>query len=547
MTDFDLTHFNSGTQKESDFLAGFIARQDSLRFFLAQLRNVFPKQAGRHQLIVAPRGYGKTSLLRRIKIAVRDKKEFNERFIALAFREEQHNVISLDIFWRNCLQSLLEAREEERASEAELTFLDNLWSRSTPRSFLPRDEQDGDPIWQSFADYCSRLDRRPILLIDNLDTLLAGIPDIHQWTLRSILQRPDGPIMIAAASKFPEAINDPSTPFHDFFRLNTLKALSDKEVLACLSELAKRRGEKGHPVRMMLENDPGRITSLNTMAGGNPRTLGVLYSVLESHMSDDVLAQLTAMLDTFTGWYQARTEELPLQSRAVFDALALNWDPMTAAAIGTVTGLDTSTVSSHLNRLEKTGYAEVVPLSKKRKGRNAYQVSERFFNIWYLMRNGSRHTRQKIRFLTIFLRSCFSTKELHVMAISKLNHVSSAESILALAASIEDQNLRSMLLSMAADELPQFQKLDEIRIFVEEISSSLQKHDDLEKTGSLEEFRQIGQNIIQDLQANKLQDVEARCLSLIAVETGPRLGCLGSYMAYSCRYFQNDIARRKLP
>jgi hypothetical protein len=110
------------------------------------------------------------------------------------------------------------------------------------------------------------------------------------------------------------------------------------------------------------------------MAGGNPRTLGVLYTVLESHMSDDVLGQLSAMLDTFTGWYQVRTEELPMQSRTVFDALALNWDPMTVVEISVVTGLDTPSVSSQLSRLEKSAYAEAVSQSKTKKGRNAYQV-----------------------------------------------------------------------------------------------------------------------------------------------------------------------------
>jgi hypothetical protein len=110
------------------------------------------------------------------------------------------------------------------------------------------------------------------------------------------------------------------------------------------------------------------------MAGGNPRTLGVLYTVLESHMSDDVLGQLSAMLDTFTGWYQVRTEELPMQSRTVFDALALNWDPMTVVEISVVTGLDTPSVSSQMSRLEKSAYAEAVSQSKTKKGRNAYQV-----------------------------------------------------------------------------------------------------------------------------------------------------------------------------
>ena len=470
MTSFDITHFNSGTQKEPDFLASFIARQDVLNFFLAQLRNTQDQQSAKHHLIIAPRGYGKTSLLRRIKIALRDEPEFKSRYIPLSFREEQHNVISLDVFWRNCLQALLEAREDEHADSAEIDTLDKIWKMHAPRSELKREEQEGTPACTAFVDHCRMLGRRPVLLIDNLDALLAGLIEPHQWGLRTELQKPDGPVLIAAASRYPESLSDTKAAFFDFFRISTLSPLSDHEVMACLRELALKRGKKGLRVREMLDTDPGRISALNTMAGGNPRTLGVLYTVLEAHMSDDVLAQLSAMLDTFTGWYQARTEELPLQSRAVFDALALNWDPMTAADIGKITGLDTPTVSSHLSRLEKNGYAENVSLSKTKKSRNGYQVSERFFNIWYLMRNGPRRTRQAIKFLTIFLRSCFSRQELHTMAKDKLqNGIGRVESTLALAASIGDTRLRGRLLDTAENCLAQLERADDTRALVNEL------------------------------------------------------------------------------
>ena len=161
MTSFDITHFNPGIQKEADFLANFIARQDMLQFYLAQLRNTQDQQTARHHLIIAPRGYGKTSLLRRIKIALRDETEFNARYIPLSFREEQHNVISLDIFWRNCLQALLEARDDEHADDAELDKLDQLWQKYAPRSALKREEQDGAPAWEAFAGHCRGLRRRP--------------------------------------------------------------------------------------------------------------------------------------------------------------------------------------------------------------------------------------------------------------------------------------------------------------------------------------------------------------------------------------------------
>jgi tetratricopeptide (TPR) repeat protein len=445
----DFTFFNPRSQKESDFLLNFVARTTTLSFFLQQLRLTAPNQAARHLLVVAPRGYGKTSLLRRISIAVRTEAEFNAQFIALTFREEQHNVISLDVFWRNCLVALLEAREDEGASPAENASLEALCKQHAVRHLLKRDEQDGEPAWQAFHAHCQHLGRRAVLLIDNLDSLLAGLTDQHQWGLRRVLQREDGPCLMAAASRYPESTHDTKAAFFDFFRIQTLDRLSDSEVMLCLRTLATHRGDSGKKVIDLINTDPGRISALNTLSGGNPRTLAVLYSVLEAHMSEDILSQLNSMLDTFTGWYQARTEELPLQTRAVFDALALNWNPMTAAALGAATGLDTPTVSSHLARMEKLGFAESVSLSSKRKGRNGYQVSERFFNIWYLMRHGPRSTQRAVKFLTTFLQSCFSNNELRDMASKALNGENSQPAYaLALATSLRPSRMRDQLLKM---------------------------------------------------------------------------------------------------
>ena len=408
----DLTFFNPRAQKEADFLAAFCARQNTLEFFLRQLRRLAGSQApAQHHLIVAPRGYGKTSLLRRIAIAIRQDDSLRAHWLPLSFREEQHNVISLDVLWQNCLQSLQEALDSEGADEATLDALDDVIDQHAPRSQLKREAQDGRPAESYLLDYCRRHGRRPLLLIDNLDALLAGLSTEHQWAWRASLQAANGPVLLAAAARYPEALRDHDAAFYDFFRLHPLERLSDAEVMQCLSHIARQRGDKGAAVLDQLQRQPGKITTLNTLAGGNPRTLSVLYSVLEAHMSEDVLDNLSAMLDQFTGWYQARTEELPMQARAVFDAVALHWDPITAAQLASVTGLDVTAINSQLSRLDKQGYIEAAKLSHSGKGRNAYQVSERFYNIWYLMRHGSRRLERSIRFLTAFLQSLYTPDE----------------------------------------------------------------------------------------------------------------------------------------
>lgn len=493
----DFTHFNPLSQKEEDFLANFVARSDVFEYFLRQLHLLEPTRPANHHLIVAQRGYGKTSLLRRLAIAVRTEQEISSRLIALSFREEQHNVISLDVFWRNCLQSLLEVREDEKASEQEIELLDAAWEKHPPRQSLKREHQDGEPAKQEFSTHCERLDRRPLLLIDNLDALLAGLSENHQWSLRNDLQSEDGPMLIAAASRYPKSTHDQSSAFYDFFKIHTLDKLDDNEVMECLLIRAKNRKKHGKKVLNLIEKNPGRIAALNTLAGGNPRTLGVLYSVLESNASADVLSQLSAMLDTFTGWYQARTEELPIQSRAVFDALALNWDPMTAAAVGEATGLETTVASSQLSRLEKSGYVESVSLSMPKKGRNGYQVCERFFNIWYLMRNGPRRVRKSIKFLAVFLQSCFSTRERQSIARTILSDAKADPSYaLALASSLNNDSMKAQLLEHANSQSFRLGTAKEYKSVI----------DDLRKTNTVERITSSQEQTTSDTESTNNPD-----------------------------------------
>ncbi len=62
--------------KEADFLVGFVARVELVQFLLSQLR-LSANGDVRHRLILGQRGMGKTSLLRRLQIGIRDDSEMS--------------------------------------------------------------------------------------------------------------------------------------------------------------------------------------------------------------------------------------------------------------------------------------------------------------------------------------------------------------------------------------------------------------------------------------------------------------------------------------
>ncbi|RNJ49319.1 tetratricopeptide repeat protein [Methylocystis hirsuta] len=394
--------YNQDRVDDSTFIANFVARHAEFDSLLASLRANAKGGAARHEIIVGARGMGKTSLLRRIAIAIGEDEELSRAFIALRFREEQYNVISLAAFWRNCCDAL--AEWYEKAARPDLA----------KRLDAAIEKGDAGMLEAAFLDVCKALERRAVLLLDNLDLILDNLKDDDTWRLRSVLQSARGPIVIGAATQFLVQSGDRNAPFYEFFHPHILEPLGEKELLGCLRALASRRGEKGAPVLALLAKEPERALALYALTGGNPRILALIYQLLERADSHEIFSDLEALLDQVTPFYKARVEEYTGASqRAVIDAVALNWDPISSGEIAAATGIQVTTISPALDRLKRDGFIEEVQGSGARA---KYQLAERFLNIWYLMRHGTRQTRQKLRWLTILLARLFSESELERLA-----------------------------------------------------------------------------------------------------------------------------------
>ena len=381
--------------------------------------------------------------------------------LPLTFREEQYNVHNLHVFWCNCLDALGDWFEREgqpdKAEQLDEDVAELLRGEIDP---------DGSPAYEIFSIWAKREGRRPLLLLDNVDLILNGLHD-HDWSLRRALQESGGVVLVGAASTYLEQTVDPKAAFYDFFGVTVLEPLSAEELMTCLRRLADARGEPGKPVLQVLGNDPGRIRTLHALTGGNPRTLTVLYLLLEAEADGDVLRDLEHLLDQVTVLYKARVEDLAPQARVVLDAVALNWDPILAAGVAEITGLEVQAASSQLERLRKAGVLEKVSVSTT--SRAAFQLTERFFNIWYLMRHGPRRQRTRLRWLTGFLRGFFSPAQLRERALGVLrgNKALGPECgsyCLALADAVGDRDLGNLLTQQGRELMEQFAKTQGKRI-----------------------------------------------------------------------------------
>ncbi|HRD67088.1 MAG TPA: tetratricopeptide repeat protein [Candidatus Competibacter sp.] len=449
----NLAVYNPAILDDSDFLAGFVARRDLADSLLARLGEITPRGQAKHYLILGQRGMGKTSLLRRLALGVREDAALAAVLLPLTFREEQYNVHNLHTFWLNCLDALGDYFEKtgqtDKADEID---------RDTAMLMRGDTDVEGAAALDVFKRWAKREGRRPLLLLDNIDFILDGLGAQH-WSLRRVMQEAGGIVVVGASAAYLEATADPKGAFYDFFQVTVLEKLGQDELFACLRRLAQERGAEGRKVLNVLNHDPGRIRALHDLTGGNPRTLVLLYLLLELDAEGDVFSDLERLLDQVTVLYKARVEDLAPQARVVLDAVALAWNPVTAADVAAATALETSAVSTQLDRLQKNGVVEKVSLSST--ARAGFQLGERFFNIWYLMRHGPRRQKTRLRWLTSFLRGFYSPTQLNERALELLkgNNRQGLERghyAMALGEAVDDKGLRHLLAQEARAEFERF-------------------------------------------------------------------------------------------
>jgi len=429
--------FNPGRLSDEEIEQFFITRIPFFEYLFEKIASERPKSIPQHYLVIGQRGMGKTSLLMRIAAELR-KAPHDKKFIALSFPEEQYNVDRLSKFWLNCIDALADALDKEN-NKTELELLD-----AEIATITKQNDVEAKTIYELFCKWTTKIKRRPVLLVDNLNLIFAKITTEEQHQLRGTLISNDAPILVgASASTIEETINY-GAPFYDAFQISYLKKLSFEESLEVLLNLAKITGNENFGNNVYKKR--GRLEALYQLTGGTPRTLSILFPLIQDGFSENIQTDLDALLDVITPLYKARFEELAPQLQIVMDAVALHWDPINLNQLRTATRLPNSILSPQLKRLTEIGWLQKLDAYKAKGG--AYELSERFFNIWYLMRRSSRRQKRELYCLTKFLES-FYGKDLHDIAKNRItcksesiNHITID---LALADAVKDKLVSEQL------------------------------------------------------------------------------------------------------
>ncbi len=382
--------YNPGFLTDEELIASFCVRTRELESIVEMLREC-TGSSNQHQIVIGPRGSGKTSLLLRVAAEVRRDAGLSAAFFPVVFAEESYEVATAGEFWLECLARLADqAPQPEDGPDLRQTF-ENLRT-------IRDDGTLGERCLAALLDFSDREGKRLVLMVENLNMMFRDMADSGEagWRLRRTLQTEPRIVLLASAtSRFAE-IDQPKQAFYDLFRTLTLHPLGTSECAELWEAVSGRCAPQD------------TIRSLEILTGGSPRLLAILARFGGGLSFRELMTNLLDLVDDHTEYFKSHLESLPAQERRVYLALADLWKPALTKEIADRARLETSKCSAQLTRLVERGAVQVAGGTVRRK---QYYLSERLYNIYYLLRR-NRGPDRLIEALIRFMASYYSPPEL---------------------------------------------------------------------------------------------------------------------------------------
>ena len=377
--------FNPGTlQSDQEVIGQFVVRDHEFRIVLEVLCGNVDSPSCQHVLLVAPRGRGKTMLLARVAAALRTDEALSGRLLPVRFMEESQEIFDLADFWLEALFYLIREcapQDPELVRELRATH-DDLAAR-----------RQGDAIEQharsAVLEAADRLERKLVLMVENLQSLCDDVDADFGWKLREILQSEPQIVLLGTATSRFEGLDDAAQPFFELFRIVDLAPLTTCECRRLW------RAVSGDAVSRR------EIRPLEILTGGSPRLLVIVAEFARHRSLLRLMEELVRLIDDHTEYFRGHLEVIPKTERRVYLAVIDLWQPSSSGEVAARSRLDVRTVSTMLGRLVARG--AVVPEGSGRKRR--YAAVERLYSIYYKLRrerDEAAVVHNLVRFMGVF-------------------------------------------------------------------------------------------------------------------------------------------------
>jgi tetratricopeptide (TPR) repeat protein len=401
----DLTIYNPANKRKEQLIEEFVVRTKLFNNVFDDIKTANNKLPQQHYLLIGQRGSGKTTLIHRIKYAIEDDKDL-KNIIPITLGEEQYGISELVNLW----EKIAEILDDYHGF---VKLYDNI-----------QDNIDKEEVClEIITKELSKKNKNIVLFIDNFGDMLKKFSDLEIKRLREILTTNTNFRLVAASPVMIDQILDYQKPLFEFFKTVPLKGLDNNEITSLLRKLSDLDGSQ-NKIDNIIENHPERIEILRLLTGGVTRTIVSLYRIFIDNVGGTSIRDLQLTLDAVTPLYKHKMDDLPPMQQKIVDAVAKSWDATSVKEIVKATRLESKNISAQLKNLVRSQLIEKISTGKKN---HLYQIKERFFNIWYLMRYGRKYDKKRVLWLVRFLESWCTKEELEDRVFSHIHSLQKGE------------------------------------------------------------------------------------------------------------------------
>lgn len=345
-----------------------------------------------HNLLIGPRGIGKTHLVSIVYHRVRQLDCFkNNRLVIAWLREEEWGVMSfLDLLLRILRALVAEGKDSELEAQVE-----SLYQHSPDVA-----ERLAGNLLKDFVS-----NRTLLVIVENLDDLFLGLEDEGQKRLRSYIQENPFLTILATSQSLFGGVSLQTSPFYGFFRINHLEELNLDEATLLLKKVADLEGD--NDLASLIDTSLGRvrIRALQRLAGGNHRVYIIFSQFLTRESLTELIEAMMRTLDELTPYYHERIKWLSPQQRKMVELLSDRGNAMPVKEIAARCFMSQQTASSQLKLLREWGYVRTNPVGRE----SYYELREPLMRLCVEVK---KHRDEPIRLVVELLRSWYTSDEL---------------------------------------------------------------------------------------------------------------------------------------
>ncbi|WP_445250761.1 tetratricopeptide repeat protein [Microcoleus sp. OTE_8_concoct_300] len=377
-------------------LEAILVQRHALAEHLVELIRLSALTDNKHfQLLIGPRGIGKTHLVSLIYHRVVKMEDLRDKLLIAWLQEEEWGIASFLDLLRGIFRAI--AKEYPAAYEAELyDDVEKLYDLSP--------EQAEFKAAELLRDFVGK--RVLLLIVENLEDVFSGLGNFGQKQLRGYIQNYSFLTILATSQSLFDGVKHSNNPFYDFFDLHELDEFKLDDAVALLNHIANLEGNNDLASFIQSPTGRDRIKVVHYLSGGSPRVYIVFSAFLMTPESLDKLVEpFMEMLDSLTPYYQDRMKYLSNQQRKIVDFLCDRGGAAPVKQIAKRCFIEQRTVSSQLKDLRDKGYVKTEEIGRE----SWYELREPLMRFCLEVK---KQRNQPIRLIVDFIRVWYTRQEL---------------------------------------------------------------------------------------------------------------------------------------